>query len=696
MVNQSDSISATRFRTSLQQLRKPLAARDHNANVMIRPGHKGIPLTARSGNDATANMPVDKQKSNRPVVPTLSASAARVGNKTPLTPRVAGSNPPLAATPLARRGASRPDTYANVTPTSSSQDISTPVSSFLANNITPRSGSRKSRVESPTNTPTGTPQPEATITTYDPGFGGVGGDAAGTRRPISAFGSSPPDFVGQKGHPQPSDESKFFYASDAKSTPPVTKAPIRPGLQSKVSNNFLYANGTSLPPPISSGSTLGSLSGGEAQSPKFFHANGTPDTQPVHSFFSPASSTISASSPRLAQSPVIAPSAAQRPTSPLKSAPVPVFSTTKTKSPVVPLPAPSRPLIGRGSTIQDARNRRVSIELPSRSSSHEVSLVMPELRPSARRLSSGPSLIAAMPPVNSAVMQQPVAASDEVGEETRSEASERPLSFLSANSDLQSPVKPGSTLEQMNELAAQARRERKVLDLEIRTTSLESINRTLERQLRKQTAELRRYRRLSRSGRLSIATVGSSRVSAGTLSVIGEDGLALSDMSEDGSDDESDEESEFSDSPSEGTLSPRAQADYDARHRKRDERRLQLDLSKHQQLLVDSQKMNQSLKRCLGWTEELINEGKKALAYSVRVSDVELGGRVLLPEELDGAGEEDGGDDEHQEPIYGVNQSREGDGNHKIWGGHGKEDRDSGIEIDAAQMANKTISETSS
>jgi hypothetical protein len=45
--------------------------------------------------------------------------------------------------------------------------------------------------------------------------------------------------------------------------------------------------------------------------------------------------------------------------------------------------------------------------------------------------------------------------------------------------------------------------------------------------------------------------------------------------------------------------------------------------------------MNQSLKRCLGWTEELINEGKKALAYHVRVSDIELGGRVLAPDEVD-------------------------------------------------------------
>ncbi|KAF2454225.1 hypothetical protein BDY21DRAFT_353380 [Lineolata rhizophorae] len=44
-------------------------------------------------------------------------------------------------------------------------------------------------------------------------------------------------------------------------------------------------------------------------------------------------------------------------------------------------------------------------------------------------------------------------------------------------------------------------------------------------------------------------------------------------------------------------------------------------------------KMNQSLKRCLGWTEELIKDGRKALEYRVRVSDVKLGGRVLRDEE---------------------------------------------------------------
>lgn len=79
-----------------------------------------------------------------------------------------------------------------------------------------------------------------------------------------------------------------------------------------------------------------------------------------------------------------------------------------------------------------------------------------------------------------------------------------------------------------------------------------------------------------------------------------------------------------------GTMTPNTYAEHDARLRAKDEKRLQLDLSKHRELLVDSQKMNQSLKRCLGWTEDLIREGQKALDYHVGV-----GGRVLTPDEVE-------------------------------------------------------------
>ena len=58
-----------------------------------------------------------------------------------------------------------------------------------------------------------------------------------------------------------------------------------------------------------------------------------------------------------------------------------------------------------------------------------------------------------------------------------------------------------------------------------------------------------------------------------------------------------------------------------------------LDLSKHQELLLDSQKLTQSIRRCLTCTEELIREGSKALEYRVGIGDIRLGGKVLNDEE---------------------------------------------------------------
>lgn len=206
---------------------------------------------------------------------------------------------------------------------------------------------------------------------------------------------------------------------------------------------------------------------------------------------------------------------------------------------------------------------------------------------------------------------------------------------------LNSPAKSPSQEKQLNDLVVSARRERKVQDLQITNASLEAINRTLERQLRKQTAEIRRYRRLSRSGRLSLAP--ASRIPSDTTvdgGALARAGMDLDDLSEEESEmeeqeEEEEEEDDLSDSEESAELDPNALKLRDARHRQRDERRLHLDLSKHQQLLVDSQKINQSLKRCLGWTEELIKEGKRALEYTVRVSDVEVGGRVLAPEDIE-------------------------------------------------------------
>jgi len=119
----------------------------------------------------------------------------------------------------------------------------------------------------------------------------------------------------------------------------------------------------------------------------------------------------------------------------------------------------------------------------------------------------------------------------------------------------------------------------------------------------------------------------------------------------------------------------------------KDSKRLQIDLSKHRDLLVDSQKMNQSLKRCMAWTEDLILEGKRALEYKVNVSDVKLGGRVLDPVHAE--------EEEHYEADHSLlstwsatatpileGQTGILDGGRKSWQ---SEEADSGIEIDSAR-----------
>lgn len=218
--------------------------------------------------------------------------------------------------------------------------------------------------------------------------------------------------------------------------------------------------------------------------------------------------------------------------------------------------------------------------------------------------------------------------------------------------ELHSPTK-STHGDPLKDVVVNARRERKVQDLEITNASLEAINRSLERQLRKQTAELRRFKRLSRSGRLPVPDdepsnkVPPESVTGG----LGIENLDLPDLSEeedaDGGledDDSMLESSELSETDS--AASPESDPDRDARRRKRDEKRLQLDLTKHRELLVDSQKINQSIKRCLNWTEELIKEGKKALAYNIRPCDVQLPPRVLQPLYLREDNEEEGRKDD--------------------------------------------------
>lgn len=255
-----------------------------------------------------------------------------------------------------------------------------------------------------------------------------------------------------------------------------------------------------------------------------------------------------------------------------------------------------------------------------------------------------------------------------------------------------------SPTKSVSELAADARRERKVLDLEISNSSLLAINSSLEREIRRQKSELKRFRRLSRAGKLNAAPFDrAARFSEG-LSTLGEEDeededynafgppSGFTDVYDDFSDDD---ETESITSGSEPLSPSSKQHDRLAK----DEKRLHMDLEKHKELLVQSQMMNQSLKRCMYSTEDMIREGKKALDYHVRVSDVKLGGRILTGHE-DEEGEAGPEIEVEDETLHGDesadDQARnfldvwQGLGGNSRPGFEGSEggDRDSGIEVD--------------
>jgi hypothetical protein len=219
---------------------------------------------------------------------------------------------------------------------------------------------------------------------------------------------------------------------------------------------------------------------------------------------------------------------------------------------------------------------------------------------------------------------------------------------IGASTQNEGPLSPSKSV---SELAADARRERKVLDLEISNSSLLAINSSLEREVRRQKAELKRFRRLSRAGKFGFAPhERTARLSEG-LSVLGEENeddedfdfspTGLPEMQDEFSEDD-DDETESVTSGGE-PLSPSARESKQEARLAKDELRLRADISKHKELLVQSQMMNQSLKRCMYATEEMINEGKKALQYNVRVSDIRLGGRILTDHD------DDDHDDDHDD-----------------------------------------------
>ncbi|KUI64309.1 hypothetical protein VM1G_11118 [Cytospora mali] len=603
-----------------------------------------------SSSSSSARIPYDRSTSSSSTTTTAAAAPSLSSRQHPqmptlakratLTPKLAANKPPptsasnrqtvTLATPVPRKSA-RPDSYiAGASAAASIKDnhaSTTP--SYFQNSIAPRSGPRQSRVDSP-NSSSSPADPSVDI-----------------------------NWDTRNGPPATNRDSKFFYASDAPRSAQPIPAPAptpKPALPQK-GPVFFYANGDNLPakpsPPTSVPAAPFSpplaTSNPDPRDSKFMYANGTPDLQPSLMMTSGSGSVVSTSSRVTSTRPGSGPQSPaaympQRTTSPPKISghppPPPAPPSQSSIGPSIAerrnMIALSAPQLGRSKTDL----RRISAEVPQRRASghSRSSSLVAEPASTTQPATSSPPVNSPLPSPMSfsnptismaSVLQ---AADDFAGEADDNE---------SMASGLASPRSANGN-DPLSELVANARRERKVQDLQITNASLEAINRTLERQLRKQTNELRRYKRMSRAARLSSVNTAKASSRVPSDSALGEtpegplNDLALSDLSEDSGADPEDgyqDESELSESDSTGSAQTGpSTAMRDARHRKHDEKRLQVDLFKHQQLLVDSQKMNQSLKRCLGWTEELIREGKRALEYQVRISEVDIGGRVAAEE----------------------------------------------------------------
>ncbi|CCC06573.1 unnamed protein product [Sordaria macrospora k-hell] len=726
----------------------------------------GMDRSSNAQSPTVARMPYDRASTTTTRQP-QTASVARGLNKAPLTPKVTTtarvSTASTVSTTSTRR---RPESVISSTSTRDREHVVSPVPSYLTGNVTPRTASRPTRVNSNTTTPLGTPSLDRNDQWDTRSSLSITSQTADDpRRPIVTF--SPASDVGG---PRQDPDSKFFYASEATPRSPAQGRP--PVLQQTKSSSFFYVNGGTIPPkenpgPASPSPSLGApFQQQDKLLSKFVYANGASDPEPPVKTRSRPSSVISTASRATSNRPPSVLSQTHypnKPTSPIKLTPQTsgrsgsMSAMNSPRSPVTASASLSRETVKRKSLsdqpgtapLNGQSTKRKSLnELPSR----PVSGSMPS-RPSSLVMAEPPAVARVMTPYSSrppseapspSVLSVPApfsslsenmasggfasllaAAEDFVAEESEEDEVDGEESGGDGEprrGSVSSPSKSSPQDKEISDLVANARRERKVQDLQITNASLEAINRTLERQLRKQTAELRAYKRLSRSGRLSVGpALVASPADAGLLAgadldALSEEGSELG--AEDGERDSlaeelEDEDDDLSGSEDSADMTPATKALRDAERREKDEERLRLDLSKHQQLLSDSQKINQSLKRCLGWTEELIKEGKRALAYQVKASEVEIGGRVLAPEEVEArearereeeaAGEDDTDtvndtindtdlEETDNESIFtpepGVLMPRlaakfinEQNGQQQSWAGKQTQDRDSGIEL---------------
>lgn len=548
-------------------------------------------------------------------------------------------------------------------------DVATPVKAFLSSNVTPRSGSRKARAETASPTTNGTPSGSPTISrprsSYErherPGedtraTSGLGlrlSNAGRRSRASSMVSDGPGSSVSSRPglHERnnsftrmaasPDSTPKFFHADDVKPTvpprsvPEISQSPSRlPGHEPATDENHVGNNMASMSNTPARDEQRAKIpyvkDSQETKSPPPRLVNGNSSNRPpLHTIYS----AQTANSPPRATSPLKEEILPRKPSvskaSPRRHTRLVSNGGSELKSPEV---------ISSGNGDHSRRSSLNAIKTP-RYGGHARSSSVHSKGPISSRRSS--IALSDTSPVERIRTTSLVGASGELPHSVNLPSTTQELPDHQSFTQPSSPTRPTaggqSKIDQMNELAAKARRERKVLDLEISNSSLLAINRTLEREMRKQNNELRRYRRLSRSGRISV--VPSSRSASGKMSILSETSTSLdSDEVVSATDDEDDLTDLHSPLSSTSAVSqPPSPATRAARARFHDPTRIELDLTAHRALLLDSQKLNQSIKRCLSNSEAMILAGKRALEYQVISPEPpNLGPRVLAAEEFDG------------------------------------------------------------
>ncbi|KAK0977634.1 hypothetical protein LTR54_016170 [Friedmanniomyces endolithicus] len=681
----------------------------------------------------------DTARPPRPTRPTIASTRAA---RTPLTPRIAGTSTPTTRSTVSKTTPTARPEPSKLTPRVQ-REGSPGKNVFSVGNVTPRSSARKSRVDSSQSTPTQTDEPSslprptsslALAHSRDERGGSIsalGFTSPHTGRPRSIVsdlggsrGRSPPlvnsprrsDF-----DPAPinrSIDSRFFHASDL---PKTDLAPKK--VEVKKSSTFVYADGQREGRQSSRSSratspVLSAVSEQRSSGP-WIRAESISNPSKSPPLLSPALSTISNTSPFFA-----AATGQRKPRSPSPSKENIHLSYRKGASQIFGTRPPPRQMDATGTVSVPSGQRRASSIIanhaatPHRKSPSLSSIDSGNSQPSRRRSATTMIDGASTPSPLYQAMKPATVPRVAKGAPPAIDTSLSPTSPLPPPQSALSTFSPTKATT-ISELAADARRERKVLDLEISNASLLAINASLEREVRRQKTELKRFRRLSRAGRFSLGPGNdrrAARFSEG-LSVVGEDGeegggyaefgppSGFTDLYDDfsgsssssfPSDDDDEDEDENRSRTSAGArdpLNPRTKRGTD--RLEHDEKRLRVDLAKHKELLVQSQMMNQSLKRCLFTTEDMVREGKKALEYCVRVSDVRIGGRILTghedEEDGDRSEEADGAEEilvVEDELLQGSEQTAEEfmkvwKGVGRIPSGEGSEgDRDSGIEVD--------------